>query len=159
VCENNIYSEYTRTESVTAGAILARPQAMGMQNVKVDGNDVDAVRQAASAMCDAIRDGVGPCFIETLTYRHFGHSRSDPAKYRPAGEMELWKQRDPILTAARRLRDEQGWDDADLQLVQSEVDATLSVASDFATSSPFPTTDDLGSEFKRESPPVTVTRV
>ena len=62
----------------------------------VDGNDADAVYRSAMAAYEKARAGGGPSLIECLTYRYSGHSRADPAKYRPEGELEKWKERDPI---------------------------------------------------------------
>ena len=73
-----------------------RAARYGIPGVLVDGNDLLAVRQVAEEAIARARAGEGPTLIEADTYRHEGHSRSDPAKYRPAGELELWLGRDPI---------------------------------------------------------------
>ncbi|MDO8188369.1 thiamine pyrophosphate-dependent dehydrogenase E1 component subunit alpha [Conexibacter sp. JD483] len=103
VCENNRYGEFTPFEDVTAGDIAARPQALGLPTETVDGMDVWAVREAAAAAVARARDGEGPQFIQSMTYRFVGHSRSDPAKYRKPGELEEWKARDPLKVARERL--------------------------------------------------------
>ncbi|HEX7290348.1 MAG TPA: thiamine pyrophosphate-dependent dehydrogenase E1 component subunit alpha, partial [Conexibacter sp.] len=97
VCENNLYMEFTPIEEVTAGAIGARPIAMGIHTQKVDGNDLWAVREAAAEAIEHARSGKGPAFLETMTYRLVGHSRSDPGRYRRPGEMDEWKKRDPLI--------------------------------------------------------------
>jgi pyruvate dehydrogenase E1 component alpha subunit len=98
VCENNLYMEYTPIESVTAVKSPAadRASAYGLGRIVVDGNDVLAVRAEVSKAADKARHGGGPSIIECLTYRHYGHSRTDPAKYRPEGELEDWLERDPV---------------------------------------------------------------
>jgi TPP-dependent pyruvate/acetoin dehydrogenase alpha subunit len=70
----------------------------------VDGNDADAVYRSAMAAYEKARAGGGPSLIECMTYRYSGHSRADPAKYRPEGELEKWKERDPIKLYRERLK-------------------------------------------------------
>src|SRR5690348_9242474 len=98
VCENNKYMEYTAIETVTAVKRPAadRASAYGLAPVVVDGNDVEAVYDAAGVAIDRARAGGGPALIEALTYRHGGHSRADPGKYRPDDEVREWLARDPI---------------------------------------------------------------
>ncbi len=106
ICENNLYMEYTPIHEVTAVADPAagRAPAYGIAAEVIDGNDVlivwDAVRRAA----ERARAGQGPTLLEAKTYRHFGHSRTDPASYRPAAEVEQWLSRDPLDLARARLR-------------------------------------------------------
>jgi pyruvate dehydrogenase E1 component alpha subunit len=106
VCENNLYMEYTPIASVTAVAQPAadRAPAYGLPAEVVDGNDVVAVLEATSKAVDRARAGNGPTIIEALTYRQYGHSRSDPAKYRPQEEVDRWLKRDPLTLLADRLR-------------------------------------------------------
>jgi TPP-dependent pyruvate/acetoin dehydrogenase alpha subunit len=80
-----------------------RAPAYGLEKIIVDGNDADAVYRAAQAAYAKARAGEGPSLIECKTYRHSGHSRADPAKYRPEGELEKWKERDPIKVYRARL--------------------------------------------------------
>src|SRR5207344_653916 len=96
VCENNLYMEYTPIGEVTAVANPAadRASAYGLEPIMVDGNDVDAVHAVALVAVDRARNGEGTSLIEAKTYRHGGHSRADPAKYRPEGELESWLARD-----------------------------------------------------------------
>src|SRR4029453_7637123 len=88
VCENNGYGEYTPTEAVTAGPITARAGGMGLTTTEIDGMDVWARAEAAAALIGRVRAGGGPEFVEARTYRFVGHSRSDPGKYRPEGELD-----------------------------------------------------------------------
>jgi pyruvate dehydrogenase E1 component alpha subunit len=104
VCENNLYGEYSPIATTTPIERLAdRGDAYGMAKARVDGNDVLAVRAATSDAAARARAGDGPTLIEALTYRQKGHSRSDPATYRPEGELERWLERDPILLSERAL--------------------------------------------------------
>ncbi len=98
LCENNHYMEYTAIGSVTAVKRPAadRAPAYGLASIEVDGNDVEAVYGVASRAVEQARAGGGPSLIEAITYRHGGHSRADPGKYRPAGEVQEWLGRDPI---------------------------------------------------------------
>src|SRR5689334_14638767 len=105
VCENNLYMEYTPIADVTA---VARPAAdrapsYGIPGEVVDGNDVVAVRDAVATLARRARTGDGPALLEAETYRHFGHSRADPATYRPAEEVERWLKHDPLDVARGRL--------------------------------------------------------
>jgi TPP-dependent pyruvate/acetoin dehydrogenase alpha subunit len=96
-CENNLYGEYSPLASTTpVEQLVSRADAYGMRGVRVDGNDVAAVHLVVAEAVARARAGDGPTFIEGLTYRHRGHSRTDPATYRPEGELEEWLERDPI---------------------------------------------------------------
>ncbi len=107
VCENNLYMEYTPIASVTAVANPAadRAPAYGMAAEVIDGNDVLVVRDSVAAAAERARAGEGPSIIEACTYRHFGHSRADPATYRPEEEVKAWLERDPLDLARARLDD------------------------------------------------------
>src|SRR5207342_1587707 len=107
VCENNQYMEYTPIGAVTAVEHPAadRASAYGLESILIDGNDVDAVHEVARAAVDRARAGDGPSLIEAVTYRHGGHSRADPGKYRPDDEVAAWKARDPIPSYRSRLEE------------------------------------------------------
>jgi acetoin:2,6-dichlorophenolindophenol oxidoreductase subunit alpha len=130
VCENNGYMEYTPIESVTAVKRPAadRASAYGLSALVVDGNDVEAVYDMAGAAIERARQGGGPALIEALTYRHGGHSRADPAKYRPADEVREWLARDPI-PAYRKVLLRRGVGEA----VLDGIDARAREAVDLAT--------------------------
>jgi pyruvate dehydrogenase E1 component alpha subunit len=101
IIENNLYGEYTPLADTTPVADLAvRGAAYGIPAHVVDGQDVFLVHAAVRDAAQQARAGLGPTLLEMKTYRYRGHSRSDPAKYRPAGELELWRSRDPILRSA-----------------------------------------------------------
>jgi acetoin:2,6-dichlorophenolindophenol oxidoreductase subunit alpha len=105
VCENNLYMEYTPIGEVTAVEHPAadRASAYGLDRILIDGNDADVVYRTMQAAFAKARAGEGPSLIECLTYRHSGHSRADPAKYRPEGELEKWLKYDPINIYRERL--------------------------------------------------------
>ncbi|MBV8710375.1 MAG: thiamine pyrophosphate-dependent dehydrogenase E1 component subunit alpha, partial [Solirubrobacterales bacterium] len=104
VCENNFYGEFTPMLKVTAGGDIAgRAAAYGIPASVVDGNDLWAVREAAVEAVARARSGGGPTLLECQTYRHHGHSKADPAKYRPPEEVERWLARDPLTVARTRL--------------------------------------------------------
>jgi TPP-dependent pyruvate/acetoin dehydrogenase alpha subunit len=138
VCENNLYGEFTPWEAVTAGAILDRPRALGIDAAQVDGMDVFAVREAAGDALERARRGDGPVFLEALTYRFVGHSRSDPAAYRKPGELEMWKARDPLVVGATALRERFGVSAEEIAAVDREVDDQLEAAAGRALASPYP---------------------
>ncbi|MDT0203160.1 thiamine pyrophosphate-dependent dehydrogenase E1 component subunit alpha [Nocardioides sp. AE5] len=97
-CENNLYGEYTPWRATTRVERLAdRAASYGMPGVRVDGNDVVAVHQVTAEAVARARSGAGPTLIESVTYRHRGHSRTDPATYRPEGELDRWLEVDPVL--------------------------------------------------------------
>ncbi len=119
ICENNQYMEYTAIGTVTA---VPRPAAdraasYGLEPVVIDGNDVEAVYRTAQAAIARARDGGGPSLIEALTYRHGGHSRADPGKYRPAEEVKEWLARDP-LPAYRQVLLGRGVDEDTLDAIE-----------------------------------------
>jgi TPP-dependent pyruvate/acetoin dehydrogenase alpha subunit len=105
VCENNHYMEYTPIGDVTAVPHPAADRAgsYGLPRIVIDGNDADVVYRTALEAYAKARAGEGPSLIECITYRHSGHSRADPAKYRPEGELERWKERDPVKIYRARL--------------------------------------------------------
>ncbi len=132
VCENNGYGEYTPFEAVTPGGIIGRAAAFEVPTTQVDGMDVDAVRAAAGEVVTRVRAGGGPEFVEAQTYRFVGHSRSDPGKYRPEGELARWRERDPLTVARERLAD------GEAAAVEAEVEAELERIEAAALAAPFP---------------------
>jgi acetoin:2,6-dichlorophenolindophenol oxidoreductase subunit alpha len=139
VCENNQYMEYTPIASVTAVPRPAadRASAYGLEPIVVDGNDPDAVYAVGSAAIARARAGDGPSLIEALTYRHGGHSRADPGKYRPDDEVAAWKARDPIPAYRKRLL-ESGADAAAVDAIEAETQAALAAAEQWAREAPEP---------------------
>jgi TPP-dependent pyruvate/acetoin dehydrogenase alpha subunit len=138
VCENNLYGEFTPMAQVTAGADIAgRAAVFGIPAEKVDGNDVRAVHAAASAAVERIRSTGGPEFIEALTYRQVGHSKSDPGTYRPDGELEAWLERCPLKVERTRLLEE-GVEEAALDRSERDVQARIDAAIERALTAPYP---------------------
>src|SRR5438046_2010558 len=146
VCENNGYGEYTPFSAVTAGKIIARPQAMELPSQTLDGNDLWVVRAAAQQAVETARRGDGPSFIEAITYRFVGHSRSDPGKYRPEGELDRWRERDPLLLLRARLEAD-GVEAAKLDEVEASVEQQLAEHEQNGLAAPFPQPQSFA-EFK-----------
>ena len=143
VCENNLYGASTSWERVSlVPSVADRAGAYGVKGEAVDGMDVVAVRQAASAAIAAARGGEGPTLLECRTYRFVGHSRSDARGYRTREEEEEWKLSDPIVRLREQLL-EDGIAEAALEAVGGEVDAVLDDAVEFARSSPDPDPAEL----------------
>jgi pyruvate dehydrogenase E1 component alpha subunit len=144
VCENNLYMEYTPIGDVTAVEHPAadRAPAYGLERIIVDGNDADAVYRTAQAAFAKARAGGGPSLIECLTYRHSGHSRADPAKYRPEGELERWKERDPINAYRARLR-EFGVSEEQITAIETASKEKLDAATEACKAAPPPPADIL----------------
>ena len=133
VCENNLYMEYTPIDLITAVEHPAadRASAYGLEPIVIDGNDPDAVYLAAVSALARARSGDGPSLIEAVTYRSGGHSRADPAKYRPADEVEAWKERDPIPMYHQRLL-RTGTSEAELGEIIRRVAEDVDAATEFA---------------------------
>ncbi len=139
VCENNQYMEYTPIADVTAVKRPAadRAPAYGLSSLVVDGNDVEAVYGMARDAIDRARQGGGPSLIEALTYRHGGHSRADPGKYRPAEEVREWMARDPI-PAYRKVLLSRGVDEAVLDSIDARAKEAVDLATEEAKAGPEP---------------------
>jgi acetoin:2,6-dichlorophenolindophenol oxidoreductase subunit alpha len=138
VCENNLYGEFTPMAAVTAGVDIAgRAKAYGMPAAVVDGNDVWAVHEIAQEAADRARAGGGPTLLECRTYRHYGHSKADPGKYRPKEEVEHWLGRDPLPRARERLLAE-GVSEDDIAAVEEGVKARMERAVANAKAAPYP---------------------
>jgi pyruvate dehydrogenase E1 component alpha subunit len=144
VCENNLYMEYTPIAEVTAVEYPAadRASAYGLERIVIDGNDADIVYRTAQEAYARARSGGGPTLIECLTYRHSGHSRADPAKYRPAGELERWKERDPIKIYRERLA-QFGIAESVIAGIEAEVRTEVEDATAACKAAPPPSPDIL----------------
>jgi acetoin:2,6-dichlorophenolindophenol oxidoreductase subunit alpha len=142
VCENNLYMEYTPIGDVTAVEHPAadRAASYGLERIVIDGNDADVVYRAAQKAYEKARAGGGPSLIECMTYRYSGHSRADPAKYRPEGELEKWKQRDPIKIYRERLK-QFGVADAAIDKIDAEVRKVVDDATEACKAAPPPPRD------------------
>jgi len=131
--------EYTPISSVTAVEHPAadRASAYGLEPILVDGQDADAVYRAALAAYEKARAGGGPSLIECKTYRYSGHSRADPAKYRPEGELDAWKKRDPIVIYRDRLK-QFGIGDDVISRIEAEVRQGIDAATEKCKAAPMP---------------------
>ena len=147
VCENNLYGEFTPWEDVTAGEIIDRPRALGIDTRQVDGMDVFAVRDIASDAVATARAGGGPVFVEALTYRFVGHSRSDPGAYRKPGELDAWRERDPLELAAEALRERFGVAQDAIAETDASVDELIERAQERALAAPYPDPGEAVREF------------
>jgi acetoin:2,6-dichlorophenolindophenol oxidoreductase subunit alpha len=149
VCENNFYGEFTPMATVTAGGdIAARGAAYGLPARVVDGNDLWAVRAAALEAVENARSGAGPTLLECQTYRHYGHSKSDPATYRPKDEVDGWMARDP-LHLTRNCLLESDVEERQLAAAEDETRQRIELAIEAALAAPFPDPDGDGREFKQ----------
>jgi pyruvate dehydrogenase E1 component alpha subunit len=147
VCENNLYMEYTPISDVTAVEHPAadRAGAYGLDSIIVDGNDADLVYRVARDAADKARAGDGPSLIEAKTYRHSGHSRADPATYRPEGELEKWLERDPLKIYRKRLIDF-GVKESKVVAIEKAVLKAVDAATEFAKNSSTPSKNVLMTE-------------
>jgi pyruvate dehydrogenase E1 component alpha subunit len=139
VCENNLYAMGTRQSRVmNIENVADRAVAYGIPGVVVDGNDVLAVYEATAKAVERARNGEGPTLIECKTYRHKGHSRVDPARYRPKEEVEEWLAKDPIKRFREKLLQTKTLTEAEIQRIENEVSAEIEEAAKFAMESPYP---------------------
>ena len=139
LCENNLYGEYTVTTEVTAVKHPAadRASAYGLERIIIDGNDADVVYRTMQAAVARARAGDGPSMIECMTYRQSGHSRADPAQYRPPGELDEWKKKDPVVIYRQRLLDLKV-PEATLKQIEQETMQKVNRATEEAKASPVP---------------------
>ena len=147
VCENNLYNEYTHYSETTAGTILGRAAAFGIEAASVDGQDVRAVYEIASRFVRRARAGEGPAFLECNTYRYSGHHVGDINRdyYRSKQEEQHWKsERDPIKLLADWLIAGDYADAPSLERIGSEVRAEMEAAVKFAIAAPYPSVDEVG---------------
>jgi pyruvate dehydrogenase E1 component alpha subunit len=143
IIANNLYGEYSPLRATTPIDDLARrADPFGMPGVIVDGQDIDTVHAAVSEAVERARGGGGPSLLEMKTYRYRGHSRSDPAKYRPDGELDRWKARDPIELLGAKLVDEGVIGPNDATEIRTETQAAIDAAAERAATSPFPTLEE-----------------
>jgi TPP-dependent pyruvate/acetoin dehydrogenase alpha subunit len=144
VCENNLYMEYTPIGEVTAVAHPAADRAgsYGLPPITIDGNDADEVYRTARELIARARSGNGPSLVECKTYRYSGHSRADPAKYRPPGELDAWLARDPVKLYRERLL-QFGVAQNTIDQIESEVKRTIDEATERCKAAPAPPAEIL----------------
>ena len=145
-CENNLYNEYTHYSETTAGTILGRATAFGIEAATVDGQDVRAVNEVATRLVKRARAGTGPAFLQCDTYRYGGHHVGDINReyYRSRQEEQHWKtDRDPITVLSKWLIGQGYADAASLDRITSEVRGTMEAAVKFAIAAPYPNVDEV----------------
>jgi pyruvate dehydrogenase E1 component alpha subunit len=149
VCENNHYTEYTHYSETTAGDILMRATAFGVEAVAVDGQDVRAVHETAQRLVDRARRGDGPGFLLCETYRYHGHHVGDINReyYRSKQEEQMWRtERDPILILGKWLIEEKIADQKTLQQIEADLEAEMKKAVEFAVAAPYPSVDEVAED-------------
>ena len=137
LCENNQYGMSMASEKAVAGeSIASRGQSYGIESIQIDGNDVEAVYESVSSCKDEILANKRPKFIEAVTYRYRGHSKSDRNLYRTSEEINFWKdEKDPIKRYIGKLL-EQGITEVDLKKIDEEVKQTIRTSVKKALDSP-----------------------
>jgi acetoin:2,6-dichlorophenolindophenol oxidoreductase subunit alpha len=150
VCENNMYNEYTHYLEATAGDILGRPKAFGIETREVDGQDVRAVYSVTAELVERARNGNGPAFLLANTYRYHGHHVGDVdrAYYRSKDEETLWRdERDPLAIFGRWLEEQKLATPEHLLRITDTARAEIEAGVQFALDAPFPdpsqVTEDL----------------
>jgi acetoin:2,6-dichlorophenolindophenol oxidoreductase subunit alpha len=149
VCENNLYNEYTHFSETTAGTILGRAAAFGIETAVVDGQDVRAVNALAERLVRRARDGEGPAFLQADTYRYSGHHVGDINReyYRAKSEEQHWKtERDPIKLHGSWLIEQEHADSSALEGIATEACTEMESAVKFAIAAPYPSVDQVGED-------------
>jgi TPP-dependent pyruvate/acetoin dehydrogenase alpha subunit len=143
-CENNLYGEYSAWHKTTPIQDIAqRAAAYAMPGVIVDGQDVEGVAAAAAEAVARARAGEGPTLLELKTYRYRGHSRTDTGPYRPAGELEEWQQRDPLIILKTRMVADGQLDEAEYAEMQQAAAQNVYAAIEWAKKEPYPPLESL----------------
>ena len=146
VCENNLYNEYTHYSETTAGTILGRAAAFGIEALTVDGQNVRAMNEVAERLITRARNGDGPAFLQADTYRYSGHHVGDINReyYRSKQEELLWKsERDPIKLQGAWLISHDYADTAALEVITNQVRKEIEAAVKFAIEAPYPSADQV----------------
>ena len=138
ILENNQFAYSTPNELEFAADPVKRAEGYGFGGVSIDGNDVEAVFEAASQAVDLARDGGGPTLIECQTMRMHGHGAHDDMSYVPPEMLEHWRQRDPIDLYARRLISECGFSEDEVEAIRGEVRGYVDECAEQALASPMP---------------------
>jgi len=141
-----MYNEYTHFSETTAGTILGRAGAFGLEAAQVDGQDVRAVNEVATRLVKRARAGGGPAFLQADTYRYSGHHVGDINReyYRSKQEEQHWKtERDPIKLHANWLLTLGQAKAAALEQINTEARAEMEAAVKFAIASPYPSVDQV----------------
>lgn len=158
-CENNGYSEYTKTEEIAAGSIPARAEAFGIEAFTVDGQDVLAVNDLTQKLVARARKGEGPFFVELMTYRYHGHHVGDINRdyYREKEEETIWKEeRDPIVNFGKWLSEQGIASSEELQAMETEIRADAKAAVDYALAATYPDAREVDMHVFAETDPATL---
>ena len=145
-CENNGYSEYTRTDEIAAGSITARAEAFGIEAHKVDGQDVLAVNELTQKLVARCRKGEGPFFVELETYRYHGHHVGDINReyYRSKDEEKDWREnRDPIIRFRSYLVDQGIASEEEIEAMNAEIEKDATDAVAYAEAAPYPDASEV----------------
>ncbi len=144
VCENNRYGEYSPQAWTTPVEDLSiRAVSYNMPGVTVDGQDVETVHAEFRVAAERARAGEGPTFLEMKTYRYLGHSRTDAGPYRPPGELDAWKERDPILLLKARMIADGQLDEVEFDELRDATQRSIAEVVEWAKNEPYPTEADL----------------
>jgi len=144
VVENNLYCMGTALEYHSSNTnIWEKGAGYNVKSVRVDGNDVLGMEEAAREACDYLRSGKGPYLMEAMTYRFRPHSMFDAELYRKKAEVEEAKKRDPIILFTNYLKDKKLIKDEEIQAIEKDVAEVVQHAIDYAEASPWESVDDL----------------
>jgi len=138
VLENNQFAYSTPNDLEFAVDPIERARSYGFPGVNVDGNDVEAVFEAARKAVDRAREGGGPTLIEAQTMRMHGHGAHDDMSYVPPEMFEEWSARDPIDRYEERLTSEHGFSADEVASIRDEVKSYVDECAKRALASPMP---------------------
>ena len=144
VCENNLYAESTSSKyHLLHESTIGYVEPFGIKAIKVDGNDFEAVEEAAKECVSWIRKNKKPAFIESMTYKLSGQYEGDTETYKSAEEIEYWKSRDPLKRYKARILEVDPSVESQFTLFENENRKKITDAFSRAAKDPFPTIDDM----------------
>jgi acetoin:2,6-dichlorophenolindophenol oxidoreductase subunit alpha len=144
ICENNLYGEYTPQHlSTPVENLSVRAKSYDIPGISVDGQDVETVYAEFHAAAERARADGGPTFLEMKTYRYLGHSRTDTGPYRPDGELDAWKERDPIKLLKEKMIADSQLDETEFAELRQAAERHIAEAVEWAKNEPYPTADEL----------------
>lgn len=144
ICDNNVYGEYSRINLTTPIEDLhLRGNSYNMPNYAIDGMDIDEVVTGITSAVDRARSGGGPTFIEAKTYRFAGHSRADQGLYRPEGELDYWRKKDPILVTETKLIDKKIINAAKIDELKKEIKDKITAVVEKCKAGSEPVIEDM----------------
>lgn len=158
-CENNGYSEYTKTEEIAAGSITARAEAFGIEAFQIDGQDVLAVNELSKKLVARCRDGDGPFFLELMTYRYHGHHVGDINReyYRSKKEEADWKEnRDPIIRFRGWLVEQGIAKEDEIEALNEQIRQDAKEAVAYAEAAAYPGVEEVDMHVYAETDPATL---